>query len=217
MKDNDYSEPAGYRHEIVEVDVAVLGHTNYSNRRGAWNMHRDFRDDVPDRALQGFRQSDVRGTTFYFEGLVYAAGTIPEPPEDDYNAVVWRFDQAPMGSFFSRGWVIINNRTDAPDGPRPDPHLISFADYYLGATVSAQDLTPTDMLTTTGMENGVPPHDIVVRAVAGGTGRFATAKGSVSQRRIGRNSTGLRGLALPSGVSPPSPNFRLRFELWHLA
>ncbi|MCB1677067.1 MAG: hypothetical protein KDI16_00105 [Halioglobus sp.] len=53
----------------------------------------------------------------------------------------------------------------------------------------------------------------VTRAVIGGTVRFATASGEVTQRRFGRNTSRLRGLDLPYGKEPPSPNFRLTFEL----
>lgn len=97
--------------------------------------------------------------------------------------------------------------------PRPDPHLLSHADYYLGGVVGPENLTPTDMLATVGMENGTPPDDVVTRAVVGGTGRFATARGQVVQRRIGRNTTRIRGLDLPGGFEPPSPNYRLAFDL----
>lgn len=202
-----------WRSERVEIDVAVLGHTNYDNEDGAANRHPDYANRVQGRSQDGFLQSDIRGSTFYFEGLVYSGGTIPDPSEEEPDGVVWDFESPPIGSFFDRGWVLINNKSDGPYIPRPDPHLLSHADYYLGGVVGPENLTPNDMLATVGMENGTPPNDVVTRAVVGGTGRYSTARGQVVQRRIGRNTTRIRGLDLPGGFEPPSPNFRLTFEL----
>ncbi len=194
----------GPRREQVVIDIAVLGHTNYSNDGGAANK-------LPGR--EGWAETDARGTNYYFEGLVYPGGTIPEASADDPDGVTWDFGVEPMGSFFNRGWVIINNKSDGPYVPRKDPHLLSHCDYYLGGVVGEDNLTPTDMLQSTGMENGVPPDDVVVRAVTGGTGRFATARGQVTQRRVGRNTTPLRGMPFPLPEPPKSPNFRLTFDL----
>lgn len=91
--------------------------------------------------------------------------------------------------------------------------MLSHADYYLGGVLGPDNLTPTDMIATVGLENGTPPFDVVTRAVTGGTGKYATATGQVTQRRVGRNTSPLRGLDLPYGKEPPSPNFRLTFDL----
>tara|TARA_R110002110_G_scaffold205066_1_gene416766 strand:+ start:170862 stop:171590 length:729 start_codon:yes stop_codon:yes gene_type:complete len=205
-----------WRQETLVLDVAILGHTNYDNEVGATNLHPDYAARTPGKSVDGFRESDLRGSTFYFEGLIYPGGTIPTPKETDPNGidgVNWDFEQEPMGSLFDRGWVIINNKGDGPYEKRPDPHLLGHADYYTGGVVGPDNLTPTDMLTTVGLENGTPPYDVVTRSVIGGTGKYATASGIVTQRRIGRNTSKLRGLDLPYGKEPPSPNFRLTFEL----
>ncbi len=202
-----------WKRETLVIDVAVLGHTNYDNEGGAANLHSDYANRVPGKTHEGYLQSDLRGSMFYFEGLVYPGGTIPDPSPDDPDGVIWDFPVEPMGTFFDRGWVTITHKSTGPYKARPDPHLLSHADYYLGGVVSEDNLTPTDMIATVGLENGTPPNDVVTRAVVGGTGRFASVSGQVVQRRIGRNNTPLRGLDLPFGKEPPSPNYRLTFEL----
>lgn len=204
------------RHETLVIDVAVLGHTNYDNESGAANLHPDYVNRVKGKSRDGFLKSDTRGSMFYFEGVIYPGGTIPDPSADDPDGVIWDFPKEPMGTFFDRGWVVINNKSDGPYVARPDPHLLSHADYYLGGIVGPDNLTPTDMIATVGLENGTPPNDVVTRAVVGGTGRYATASGQVVQRRVGRNTTPIRGLDLPYGFEPPSPNYRLTFDLYML-
>lgn len=204
------------RRETVIIDVAVLGHTNYDNESGAANLHPDYKNRVAGKSREGFLQSDTRGSSFYFEGVLYPGGTIPDPPEDNRDGIVWDFPKEPMGTFFDRGWVVINNKSDGPYVPRRDPHLLSHADYYLGGIVGPDNLTPPDMIATVGLENGTPPNDVVTRAVVGGTGKYAAVSGQVVQRRIGRNSTRLRGLDLPYGKEPPAPNYRLTFDLYLL-
>ena len=53
-----------------------------------------------------------------------------------------------------------------------------------------------------------------LRAVVGGTGKFAGVRGQVIQTYLGSNSSQLRGRFLPDGLTVPSPNFRFRFELY---
>ena len=205
----------GSRREVVAIDVAVLGHTNYDNEDGAWNRHPDYAEQHPDedRFRAGFRQSDLRGSMQYHEGLIYPAGTIPDPKaKRDVN---WDFEREPIGTFFDRGWVVINNKSDDPYVARPDPHLLSHTDYYLGGIVSADNLTPTDMLSVVGLQHDNEQDDPrFLRAVVGGTGRFANVRGQMIQRPWGYNTSVLQGLFIPKGVKPPSPNFRIEFELW---
>ncbi len=196
------------------VEVAILGHTNYSNRDGAANMHPDLRDGTPGRTRAGFQQSDVRGSVQYHEGLIYPGGTIPAPTSK--RDVTWNFPQAPLGTMFDRGWIVINNRASGPYVPRPDPHLLSYTDFYLGGVVGADNLTPEDMLVVVGLQHDneqVDPR--FLRAIIGGTGRFATACGQVIQKPWGYNSSRLRGLpGADAGAEPPAPNFRFEFEIW---
>jgi hypothetical protein len=199
---------------VLEYDVAVLGHTNYDNEDGAWNRDPAYanRAKDPKEFREGFKRSDLRGSTFYHEGVIYPGGTIPDPKSPmDVN---WKFEKEPIGTFFDRGWVVINNKADGPYVPRPNPHLLSHTDYYLGGIVSEKDLTPTDMIATVGLQHNNGNVGTFLRAVVGGTGKFAKVRGQLLQTHLGNNSSQLQGLFLPDGVKVPSPNFRLRFELW---
>ncbi len=199
---------------VVEIDVAILGHTNYDNEEGAANRHPDYTNQVkdPEAFRAAYNQSDLRGSTFYHEGLVYPGGTFPEPK--DGRDVNWKFEQEPMGTMFDRGWAIINNRSDDPYVPRPNPHLLSHTDYYLGGVVNEENLTPTDMIAVVGLQHNNGMNKPYLRAVVGGTGKYANARGQMIQTPWGNNSSILQGRFLPDGVKPPSPNFRLRFELY---
>lgn len=198
---------------IVEVDVAVLGHTNYDNEEGAHNRDPDYANQVEDQKafIAAYRRSDLRGSTFFHEGLVYPAGTFPEPKgQRDVN---WNFEAEPIGTFFDRGWAVINNRSEGPYVPRADPHLLSHTDYYLGGIVGPDNLTPPDMIATVGLQHDNGMQGKYLRAVVGGTGKYASARGQLIQTPWGNNSSILQGRFLPPGVKPPSPNFRIRFEL----
>ncbi len=199
---------------VLEYDVAVLGHTNFDNEDGAWHRHPDYAQRVKDPKAfrEGFRKSDLRGSMYYHEGVIYPGGTIPTPK--DPMEVNWKFEKPPIGSFFDRGWVTINYRSDGPYVARPNPHLLSHTDYYLGGVVSEQDLTPTDMIATVGLQHNNGNVGTFLRAVVGGTGRYANVRGQMIQTHLGNNDSKLQGLFLPDGMTVPSPNFRLRFELW---
>ncbi len=196
----------------VVIDVAVLGHTNYDNEYAAHNRHPDYANRVEDvEAFRaGYRQSDLRGSSYYHEGVVYPGFTIPEPTEP--RQVVWEFSQEPIGTFFDRGWAVINYKEDGPYVPRPDPHLLSHTDYFLGGVVSREDPTPTDMIATVGLQHTNYPASFL-RAIVGGTGRFSGARGQMIQDQLGNNSSVLQGNFVPPGVEVPSPNFRVTFEL----
>jgi len=199
---------------VLEYDVAVLGHTHYDNEDGAWNRDPDYsgRNTDPKKFREAFGRSDLRGSMYYHEGVIYPGGTSPDPKSPmDVN---WNFEKQPVGTFFDRGWVVINNRADSPYVRRPNPHLLSHTDYYLGGIVSDEDLTPTDMIATVGLQHNNGNVGTFTRAVLGGTGRYANVRGQLIQTHLGNNSSKLQGLFLPDGVQPPSPNFRLRFELY---
>lgn len=202
---------SGKRLEL-EYDVAVLGHTSYDNEAAAANRHPDYAKRVPERFMEGFMKSDLRGGMQYHEGLIYPGGTISAPK--GRREVVWRFERPPIGTFFDRGWVVINNKSEPPFVPRPEPHLLSHTDYYLGGVVVAGNLTPPDMIATVGLQHDDHDKAVFLRAVVGGTGRFATARGQMRQSSLGYNTSQLRGSFLPDGLTVPSPNFRIRFELY---
>lgn len=202
----------GKNHLELTIDVAVLGHTSYDDESGALNRHPDYVSRDPQKSRDGFKKSDLRGTSFFHEGLVYPGGTIAEPktPRD----VQWNFEKPPQGTFFDRGWVLINNLAEPPYVPRTEPHLLSHTDYYLGGVVGSDNLTPSDMIATVGMQHDNSGAGTFLRAVVGGTGKYATVRGQLWQTHWGNNSSALQGAYLPPGVKIPSPNFRIRFELY---
>lgn len=111
-----------------------------------------------------------------------------------------------VGTFTNQASIIINRPC------RANPHFVSAHHYYLGGVVGNDNIAPQDLLVSSGTENGSPPGDDVLRAVTGGTGYFKFARGQVTQRRLGRNNSRIRGLGAP-GAEPLSPNYRLTFEL----
>lgn len=113
---------------------------------------------------------------------------------------------AAAGTFTNQANIIINRPC------RANPHFISEHHYYLSGELGNNNLSPVDMLTSSGTENGTPPGDDVLRAVLGGTGYFKFARGQVTQRRLGRNNSRIRGLGAP-GSEPLAPNYRFTFEL----
>lgn len=205
----------------LTLDMAVLGHTDAPNTAGR----------IGDPRSHDFFALDVRGDSYYCEGLIYPGGTIPKPTEPTAlapfikspprlnNQVTWEFKGAePTGHWLNRGWVLINGRREpyvdtkgtVVEGPRTAPHLLSEHTFVLDR-FSPQKLAP-ETLVTSGVENGNDPDaETIVRAVIGGTGRFAHVSGEVVQTRIGRNTTALRSFAGAGVVL--SPNYRFEFEL----
>ncbi len=203
------------------VDLAVLGHTDAADDSGR----------IGPRGSQNYFGIDVRGDTYFVEGLLYPGGTIPLPtrptvispmpnvPPRLNNEVVWDFRGAPpIGHHFNRGWVLINGerepgrdtRGTVVETMRTEPHLLSTHNFILGV-LGPGNLSPP-MLVAAGVENGNDPDDeFVVRAVKGGTGPFRFARGTVRQQRIGRNTTTLRTFSKFRDVF--APNYRFTFTL----
>lgn len=136
---------------------------------------------------------DLRGSTFSVEGRIYPAGTIGGTGFDPAGA-------GALGTWFCRGWFLI-----APG--RPEPHVLSTQEYVLGE-ISPTQLFPPDTLTSSGMEGSADESQVAARAVIGGTGRYAGARGVVLQHGNGTNTTKLTTLG---GI--PAPNFRFEFQL----
>lgn len=205
----------------LTLDMAVLGHTDAPNTAGR----------IGDPRSHDFFALDVRGDSYYCEGLLYPGGTIPAPtkptplapfiksPPKLNNEVTWDFKAAQStGHWLNRGWVLINGRREpyvdtkgtVVDSARTAPHLLSEHTFVLGRLTPAT-LAP-ETLVTSGVENGNDPDaETIVRAVTGGTGRFAHVSGQVVQTRVGRNTTALRSFAGAGEVL--SPNYRFEFEL----
>ena len=203
------------------LDVAVLGHTDAADDSGR----------IGPRNTQNYFGIDVRGDTYFVEGLVYPGGTIPMPTVPTRlsvnpkatpklnNEVVWDFTGAPaIGHHFNRGWVLINGnpepgrdtRGTVVETSRTAPHLLSTHSFLVGLLGPAS-LSPP-MLVTAGVENGNDPDDeVIIRAVTGGTGPFRFARGQVRQQRIGRNTTRLKTFSSFADVH--APNYRFTFTL----
>jgi hypothetical protein len=213
--------PSHDGHIRFGIDVAVLGHTDAQNTAGR----------IGDPQSHDFFGTDARGDNFFVEGLIYPAGTIPVPtgltpmpgmadaPPRRNHKIVWDFTAAkPIGHWFNRGWVLINANprpyTDSNGTPidtaRVEPYLLSDHTFAFGL-FDDPALSP-DLLTTSGTEGRRDPDaEAVVRAITGGTGRFARATGQVTQSRVGRNTSTLRSLAKLGAVS--APNYRFEFDV----
>ena len=70
------------------------------------------------------------------------------------------------------------------------------------------------MIATVGLQHDDSARGSFLRAVIGGSGKYATARGQMRQTYLGNNTSILQGRFLPPGVNPPSPNFRIQFELY---
>ncbi|MBB6227909.1 hypothetical protein [Polymorphobacter multimanifer] len=212
-------EVAGSRARFI-IDMAVLGHTDAPDPSGR----------IGDKTSQNYFALDTRGDSYFVAGLLYPGGIIPKPtkpmpvsafrgaPPRLNNEVVWDFTATrPIGHHFDRGWVLINGsqpgldtRGTPIDLPRQVPHLLGTHSFFFG-DFTADQLSPP-MLIAKGVENGNDPDDeVVVRAIAGGTGPFRFARGSCRQDRIGRNTSPLRSFSNLGDVM--SPNYRFTFDL----
>lgn len=200
------------------VDVAVLGHTDAIDPSGR----------IGPKTSQDYFAIDVRGDTFYVEGVLYPGGTIPDPTvvtqgrpggraSKQYQQV-WDFTKArPAGHWLSRGAAIINGVKEYKDSrgtvvetARTEPHLLTEHHYVLG-TMTGDNLTPETLISSGADDGNDPEKEVLVRAITGGTGRFKLARGQVVERILGRNTTTLRSFSnFPNAFAP---NYRFAFEI----
>lgn len=158
------------------VDVACLGNTLALDFAGALD------------AAGG----DLRGTSFYVEGALYPAGTIPMGAGFDPAGAM----MAMMGHWLCRGWFMLHPG-------RLEPTVITTQEYLLQVIDSAQAPSPKDTLVSSGVEG---TFQFAHRAIIGGSGQYRHARGEVVQEVIGTNATIL------NGIGDPAPNFRFHFD-----
>ena len=133
---------------------------------------------------------DLRGASFFVEGMIYPAGTIPAGA--GFNPA----SATAIGNWLCRGWMIF---TPA----RPDPQMVTHQEFMLGV-IGPSNLAPEDQITTSGIEAS---GGTWVRSVTGGTGRFRHARGEETQHVIGTNTTVL------NKIGGHAANFHFSFEL----
>ena len=135
-------------------------------------------------------EGDVRGSSFFAQGLLYEAGTIKG---DGFIPT----EEGSIGSFLCRGHLLI--------GPGwPEPHLFTHQAYYFG-DMSEFPLTE-DMLSSEGPEGSNTYPWESMRMVTGGTGSFRGARGQVRQTQFATNSS-------LDQFGNPTPCFRFDFDL----
>jgi len=113
----------------------------------------------------------VRGDTAIFNGLVYAAGAIPD---GDATATFALSDDGRLGTLFVRGQYV----ADAAEIASGAPHSLASTQIFMLDEGSG---IITEGLEGTGTE---------VRAVVGGFGKYSGATGQVNQEVLGWNSSG---------------------------
>jgi hypothetical protein len=165
--------PPGTEGATVVFDVACLGNTFGPNMQ----------------AVLDAKGGDLRGGSWFVEGLIYPAGTIPAGDGFDPALV------PATGHWFCRGAFMINPA-------RPLPHGVTTQDFQFGDITAAQ-LSAPDQLVASGVEGG----GTVTRAVIGGTGRYRGVTGEMIEQVIGTNKT-----LLNDGFGP-APNFRFYVTL----
>lgn len=141
---------------------------------------------------------ELRGSTFYVEGILYPAGTIPAAPGFDPAA---HQDKA-IGHWFNSGCFMAG-----PD--RPQPHRFSVQQHVFGL-ITPDDLFPVDQISSQGTESSRTQDFLPsTRAITGGAGRYLGATGQITQYGHGTNVTSVDIL----GRVVPAPNFRFIFTL----
>ncbi len=161
-------------------DVAMLG-----------NTHRL----IPGPEVDNF---DLRGTTYYVEGVIYPGGTIPGGTtvfDPDANA-----DLA-IGRWVSSGCFIWSTE-------RFQPHRFSTQQHIFG-TIAPPNLFPVDQIASQGTESSTTQDTLPsTRVITGGAGRYFAASGQITQFGLGKNTTTIQVFT----SSQLAPNFRFHFQ-----
>ena len=171
--------PARAEDSRTEVyDVAMLGET-----------HRL----IPGPEVENF---DLRGSTYYVEGVLYPGNTIP---------VGTLFDPSAYGDRAIGRWVSTGSFIWSLD--RLQPHRFSIQQHIFGLIVP-DDLFPVDQISSQGTESSRTQDTLPsTRVITGGAGRYVGACGQITQYGFGLNTTTITIL----GRSQPAPNFRFHF------
>lgn len=121
-----------------------------------------------------FETGDLYGTYFLIEGLMYPKGTIPSGAGFDPAS------RRHIGHWFCASTLMIGPR-------RGEPHLIGHQQYVFGR-IGSRNLFPRNQIVSHGMEGANSPVTFI-RAITGGSGRYAGLGGTVQQRQTGTNTT----------------------------
>ncbi|WP_218081871.1 hypothetical protein [Anthocerotibacter panamensis] len=161
------SQPAEARRLNLRVDVSGNGTTIGSSG--------------PTDPATGF---PINGNNFVIEGFIYPFGTLTTTNGISNGVLPTgepEFPELVIATWFCAGWFV-RQGVFTPLGPQAFTNQIF-------------DLVPstpgTDTIITTGYEQAGPSG---IRAVTGGTGRYARATGQVTQFGLGANITGGFGL-----------------------
>lgn len=123
------------------------------------------------------------------EGDIYKGGIVTPGQLFDIEANIGKR----IGYWFCWGNIIATL-------DRPDPHLISTQEYVFGEILPDKPFPP-DKIMSGGIEGSVTPaHNPQIRALNGGSGRYAGARGHLAQflirENINTDSAGLRSSTL---------------------
>ena len=173
--------PAHAETEDTKVfDVAMLGDT-----------HRL----IPGPGVDDF---DLRGTTYYVDGIIYPAGTIPGGTEV--------FDSAAHADLAIGTWVSTGHFIWSTD--RFQPHRFSIQQHIFGQ-ITPDNLFPVNQIASQGTESSRTQDTLPsTRVITGGSGDYIGATGQITQYGLGKNTTVIDVL----GSKQLAPNFRFHFK-----
>lgn len=173
--------PATASSPLVKVfDVAMLG-----------NTHRL----IPGPGVEDF---DLRGTTYYVDGIIYPGGTIPGGTDI--------FDPAAHTDLAIGAWVSSGSFIWSTE--RFQPHRFSIQQHIFGL-ITPTNLFPVDQIASQGTESSRTQDTLPsTRVITGGSGKYIGAAGQITQYGHGKNNTVIDVL----GNAQLAPNFRFHFE-----
>lgn len=143
-------------------------------------------------------ESPLWAAPFLVEGLIFEGGALSDKQGFDPRSEI---DQA-IGTWLCRGSLLLRDDRSQPVGANTQ--------YYLFPRLAGAPEFPTDQLFCEGLGGAEFEGWAAPRAVLGGTGRYAGARGVVVESQIGTNAT----TSGAGAVMPAGPNFRFEFELF---